>query len=127
MLEDYFRQYGLIAIFALVAMIVPSSMLVISLLFSRIRIRPVKPNPIKSDIYECGMETIGGRWGQFNFRYYMYALLFVIFDVAVVFLYPWAVQLGKLGLFALLQMTAFLIILGFGWVYAWGKKDLEWR
>jgi NADH-quinone oxidoreductase subunit A len=96
-------------------------------LFSRIRIRPVKPNPIKSDIYECGMETIGGRWGQFNFRYYMYALLFVIFDVAVVFVYPWAVQLGKLGLFALLQMTAFLIILGFGWIYAWGKKDLEWR
>jgi len=127
MLEDYFRQYGLIAIFALVAIIVPSSMLLLSLLFSRIRVRPNKPNPIKSDIYECGMETIGGRWGQFNFRYYMYALLFVIFDVAVVFLYPWAVQLGKLGLFALLQMMAFLIILGFGWIYAWGKKDLEWR
>ena len=127
MLEDYFRQYGLIAIFALVALIVPSSMLLLSLLFSRIRVRPNKPNPIKSDIYECGMETIGGRWGQFNFRYYMYALLFVIFDVAVVFLYPWAVQLGKLGLFALLQMMAFLIILGFGWIYAWGKKDLEWR
>ena len=127
MLEDYFRQYGLIAIFALVAIIVPSSMLLLSLLFSRIRVRPIKPNPVKSDIYECGMETIGGRWGQFNFRYYMYALLFVIFDVAVVFLYPWAVQLGKLGLFALLQMMAFLIILGFGWIYAWGKKDLEWR
>ncbi len=127
MLEDYFRQYGLIAIFALVAIIVPSSMLLLSLLFSRIRVRPIKPNPVKSDIYECGMETIGGRWGQFNFRYYMYALLFVIFDVAVVFLYPWAVQLGKLGLFALLQMIAFLVILGFGWVYAWGKKDLEWR
>ncbi len=126
-LDDYFRQYGLIAIFTLVAFIVPTSMLLLSFLLSRLGVRPQKPSAVKQDIYECGMETIGGRWAQFNFRYYMYALLFVIFDVAVVFVYPWAVRLGKLGLFALIEMMAFIVILGFGWVYAWRKRDLEWR
>ena len=127
MLEDYYRQYGLIAIFAVVAFIVPTSMLMGSFLLSKRKVRPRKPNPVKSEIYECGMETIGGTWARFNFRYYMYALLFVIFDVAVIFIYPWAISLGKLGLFALLEMLAFMVILGFGWVYAWKKRDLEWR
>lgn len=127
MFEDYLRSYGLIAIFVLVAFIVPTSMLAVGFLFSKLGIRPQKPNPVKQDIYECGMETIGGRWSQFNFRYYMYALLFVIFDVAVVFIYPWAVRMGKLGLFALIEMMAFIAILGFAWFYAWRKRDLEWR
>ena len=126
-MEDYFRQYGLIAIFAGVAIFVPVSMLMISFMLSKLGIRPQKPNPVKQDIYECGMETNGGQWGQFNFRYYMYALLFVIFDVAVIFIYPWATRLGRLGLFALIEMLAFITILGFGWVYAWRKQDLEWR
>ena len=90
-------------------------------------VAPKKPYALKNETYECGMETIGGRWGQFNFRYYMYALLFVILDVSVIFVYPWATQLGKLGLFALIEMLAFMTILGFGWVYAWKKQDLEWR
>jgi NADH:ubiquinone oxidoreductase subunit 3 (subunit A) len=127
MLDDYFRQYGLVAIFAVVALVVPSSMLLVSWLFSKIRIRPEKPDPIKLDIYECGMQTIGGKWGQFNFRYYMYALLFVIFDVQVIFIYPWAVRFGNLGLFALIEMMGFMLVLIVGWVYAWRKHDLEWR
>ena len=127
MLDDYFRQYGLIAIFAVVALVVPSSMLLVSWLFSKVRIRPEKPDPIKLDIYECGMQTIGGKWGQFNFRYYMYALLFVIFDVQVIFVYPWAVRFGNLGLFALIEMMGFMLVLIVGWVYAWRKHDLEWR
>ena len=127
MLEDYPRQYGLIAIFTGVAIFVPVSMIMLSFMLSRLGVRPQKPNSVKQEIYECGMETIGGKWGQFNFRYYMYALLFVIFDVAVVFVYPWAIGLGKLGLFALIEMLAFIIILGFGWFYAWKKHDLEWR
>ena len=127
MLEDYLRQYGLIAIFAGVAIFVPFSMLMLSFTLSRLGIRPQKPNPVKQDIYECGMETIGGRWEQFNFHYYMYALLFVFFDVSVIFLYPWATRLGTLGLYALIQMLVFMAILGFGLVYAWRKKDLEWR
>ena len=127
MMDDYLRQYGLIAIFAVVAFIVPTSMLLLSWLLSRIRLRPHKPSPIKLDTYECGMQLMGGRWGQFNFRYYMYALLFVIFDVEVVFIFPWAVRFNQLGLFALLEMLAFILILVLGWAYAWRKQDLEWR
>ena len=126
-MDDYFRQYGLIAIFAVVAFIVPTSMMMVSWLASRVRIRPQKPDHIKSDVYECGMQTIGGKWGQFNFRYYMYALLFVIFDVEVIFIYPWAVRFNKLALFALIEMMVFILILVVGWVYAWRKQDLEWR
>ena len=127
MLDDYFRNYGLIAIFAVVAFIVPASMMMVSWLASKVRIRPEVPGEVKSDIYECGMQAIGGRWGQFNFRYYMYALLFVIFDVEVIFIYPWAVRFNRLGLFALIEMAVFLLILLVGLVYAWRKQDLEWR
>ena len=127
MLDDYFRQYGLVFILAVVAFIVPASMLLASSLFARLSIRPQKPDPVKLDVYECGMQTIGGRWGQFNFRYYMYALLFVIFDVEVIFIFPWAVKFNKLGVFALAEMGAFILILFIGWVYAWRKQDLEWR
>ena len=126
-MDDYFRQYGLIAIFAVVAFIVPASMMMVSWLASKVRVRPQKPDPVKSDVYECGMQTIGGKWGQFNFRYYTYALLFVIFGVEVIFIYPWAVRFNKLGLFALLEMVVFILILVVGWMYAWRKQDLEWR
>ena len=125
--DDYLWQYGLIAIFAIVAFIVPTSMMMVSFLASKVRIRPQVPTEVKSDIYECGMQTIGGKWGQFNFRYYAFALLFVIFDVEVVFIFPWAVKFNKLGLFALIEMVVFILILMFGWVYAWRKQDLEWR
>lgn len=127
MLEDYFRQYGLIAIFAVIAFVVPISMLMMSYLAARLGIRPNHPTPVKLDTYECGVETIGGRWNQFNFRYYMYAILFVIFDVEVVFLYPWATKFLQLELFALIEMAVFVLILLAGWAYAWRKRDLEWR
>ena len=127
MLDDYFRQYGLIAIFAVVAVIVPSSMMLVSWLAARVRIRPSKPDPVKLDVYECGMQTIGGRWGQFNFRYYMYAILFVVFDVEVIFIYPWAAKFNQLPLFALVEMVVFILILMVAWAYAWRKRDLEWR
>ncbi len=126
MLEDYFRQYGLIAIFAAVAVAVPVSMLVISWLASKVGIRPQNPTPVKLEAYECGVQTIGGTWNQFNFRYYLYAILFVIFDVEVVFLYPWATKFIQLELFALIEMGVFVAILLVGWAYAWRKRDLEW-
>jgi NADH-quinone oxidoreductase subunit A len=127
MLEDYLRQYGLIAIFAVIAFIVPTSMLLMSYAASRLGIRPSNPTAVKLDTYECGVETIGGRWNQFHFRYYMYAILFVIFDVEVVFLYPWATKFIELELFALIEMAVFVLILLAGWAYAWRKRDLEWR
>ena len=126
MLDDYFRQYGLIAIFFAVSFIVPTSMLMISWSMSRLGIRPHNPTAVKLETYECGMEAIGGRWSQFNFRYYMFAVLFVVFDVEVVFLYPWAAKFLQLELFALIEMMAFVMILMVAWAYAWRKKDLEW-
>ena len=127
MLEDYYRQYGLILILAAVAVIIPSSMLLLSWLSQFVRIRPNKPSLTKSDIYECGMETIGGRWVQFNFRYYLYTMLFLVFDITAVFMYPWAIKMKDLGLFALLEMAAFFLILSLAWTYAWRKGALEWR
>lgn len=127
MLEDYFRQYGLIAIFAVIAVLVPTGMLLLSYLAGKSGLRPSNPTPVKLEAYECGVETIGGRWNQFNFRYYLFAILFVIFEVEVVFLYPWASRFLKLELFALIEMAVFVAILLVGWAYAWRKRDLEWR
>ncbi|MED5208417.1 MAG: NADH-quinone oxidoreductase subunit A [Chloroflexota bacterium] len=126
MLDDYFRQYGLMAIFLVVAVGVPISMLAMSSMAARIGLRPNKPTDVKSETYECGVEAIGGRWELFNFRYYMFAILFVIFDVEVVFLYPWAAKFLQLPLFALIEMAVFVGILVVGLAYAWRKHDLEW-
>ena len=126
MLDDYFRQYGLIAIFLVVAVGVPISMLAMSSMAARIGLRPNKPTDVKSETYECGVEAIGGLWELFNFRYYMFAILFVIFDVEVVFLYPWAAKFLQLPLFALIEMAVFVGILVVGLAYAWRKHDLEW-
>ena len=89
-------------------------------------IRPHKPNPEKSTIYECGEEPIGNPWVKFNIRFYTVALIFLIFEVEVVFLFPWAVIYKELGLFAFIEMVVFLLILILGYVYAWAKGDLEW-
>jgi len=96
--------------------------------FSRFnRLVPWNPNPIKDTTYECGMETVGKAWVQFNFRYYFYALLFIALDVMVIFIYPWAVELKQLGLFPLIAMLIFVVIIMVGYVYAWRKKVLEWK
>ena len=130
MLDEYFRQYGLILIFATLAVAVPTGMLATSWLLSLVKIRPQKPDPIKGSIFECGFETLSGTWNQFNFRYYSFALIFVIFDVEVVFLFPWAARFGlmsrEFGNFVLLEMTVFVGILVVGWLYAWRKGALEW-
>ena len=88
---------------------------------------PWNPNPIKDTTYECGMETIGKAWVQFNFRYYFFALMFIALDVLVVFLYPWAVELRQLGLFAFIAVLVLVAIVIVGYVYAWRKKVLEWK
>ena len=127
MLDDYYRQYGLVLMLTGAAIVVPLSMLLMSRMAQMFHIRPHKPSPVKSDIYECGMETIGGRWVQFNFRYYLFALLFLIFDVTAIFIYPWAIRLRELGGDALLTMMAFIGILAVGWAYAWRKGAFEWK
>ena len=127
MLDDYYSQYGLVLLFIGVGLAVPLSMLLISRMAQILRIRPHQPSSVKSDIYECGMETIGGRWVQFNFRYYLFALLFLVFDVTAIFIYPWAIMLRELGGDALVTMLGFIAVLGVGWVYAWRKGAFEWK
>ena len=120
-------QYGYIAIFLLVAIFFGAVALLLSRLLSLVRVRPSKSNPIKSSTYECGMKTVGSSWIRFNFRYYFFALLFVIFDIETVFLFPWAVHFKQLKLFGFVEMLIFILILVVGLVYAWRKKVLQWK
>ncbi|MBW4618545.1 MAG: photosynthetic/respiratory NAD(P)H-quinone oxidoreductase subunit C [Cyanosarcina radialis HA8281-LM2] len=89
-------------------------------------LRPASAGPERRTTYESGMEPIGGAWIQFNIRYYMFALVFVIFDVETVFLYPWAVAFNSLGLLAFIEALIFIAILVVALVYAWRKGALEW-
>ncbi|HUH97552.1 MAG TPA: NADH-quinone oxidoreductase subunit A [Anaerolineales bacterium] len=110
-----------IGLFLVIATLIPVSALLASWLVS-----PKKPNPIKQSTYECGMETVGENWVQFKAQYYIFALVFLVFDVETVFLFPWAVSLGRLSLFAVLEGIVFVLILVAGLVYAWRKGMLEW-
>ena len=127
MVDDYLRQYGLIMIYSGIAITIPASMIILSFALRFVGIRPHKPNPVKSSLYECGVTPIGRQHVQFNFRYYIFGLLFVAFDVVVVFLYPWATRFSALGGFALITIAVFMSILLLGWVYAWRKGALEWE
>jgi NADH-quinone oxidoreductase subunit A len=99
----------------------------IPIILRLLRIVPNNPNPVKNSIFECGVETIGKTWVQFNFRYYFYALIFLALDILVVFIYPWAVQLRELGLTSLFAMLILVGIVLTGYIYAWKKKVLEWK
>jgi NADH:ubiquinone oxidoreductase subunit 3 (subunit A) len=90
-------------------------------------VAPRKPSPQKLETYECGMETVGDTWVQFKMQYYIYALVFLIFDVEIIFLYPWAVAFGDLPSFlGVISGVLFIFILGGGLIYAWQKGALEW-
>lgn len=115
------NEWLFIGIFIVLAPI----LLAAALVFSRF-IAPRKPNPLKSQTYECGIETQGDTWVQFKAQYYIYALVFLIFDVEVVFLYPWAVAFDQLPLFAVFEGVIFILMLFAGLVYAWRKGILEW-
>jgi len=119
-------NYGYIAILLLAAIAVPVLMLLMAKALSYKSKRP-DPENRKGKTYECGMETIGTSWIQFNFRYYFFALLFVVFDIEAVFLFPWAVQFKQLKLYGFIEMLVFIFILVIGLVYAWRKKVLEWK
>jgi len=89
-------------------------------------IAPHHPDPAKNSTYECGEKPVGSPWMRFNTRFYVVALIFLIFDVEVLFMYPWAVNLRDLGLFAWIDMAIFIVILAVGLAYVWAKGDLEW-
>jgi NADH:ubiquinone oxidoreductase subunit 3 (subunit A) len=114
-------NWGFVALFALIAVAVPLLAMGMAWL-----LRPHRPGPIKATTYECGLQTIGETWVQFKVQYYLYALIFVLFDVETVFLYPWAVAYNHLPLFALVEMCIFVALLAVGLWYAWRKGALEW-
>jgi len=120
-------NYGYIGLLLVVAIFFAVTTLLLPVTLRFIRIVPRKPNPVKSSTYECGMETIGKAWVQFNFRYYFYALMFIALDILIVFLYPWAVELRQLGLFGFIGMLVFISFVVIGYIYAWRKKVLEWK
>jgi NADH-quinone oxidoreductase subunit A len=120
-------SYGLIGLFLIVAVLFSLVMVVLPIILKYLKIVPDSPDPVKSSIFECGMETIGKTWVQFNFRYYFYALIFLALDVLVIFLYPWAVQLRTLGVSSLVVVLILVFIIFIGYIYAWKKKVLEWK
>ena len=105
-------------------------MLFASFLFKIIGIRKNNPTPVKTDIYEAGIRTFSSGWSGFNFRYYTFAMMFLLFDVEVIFLFPWAASLIKLndayGLIVLIEMFVFIGVLILGWFLAWKQKAMEW-
>lgn len=121
---EQFGRAGFLIVFAFIFPLIP---IVASLAFGLVRIRPKKPDPVKSSVYECGMVPFGTAQVRYNVRYYLFALLFVVFDVEVVFLFPWAVAYGGLGLFAFVSGLIFIAILAVGYVYDWRKGAMEWQ
>ena len=119
---QFAQQYTFVGVLALAALFMGGFPLIVARF-----VAPKKPSPSKNAAYECGLESKGDPWVQFRVQYYVYALLFVIFDVEVIFIYPWAISWKPLGLFALGEMALFLAILGVGLVYAWKKGVLEWE
>ena len=120
-------NYGYIGLYLIAAVLFTLLMLGIPIILRFLKVVPHHPNPIKNSTFECGVETIGKTWVQFNFRYYFYALVFVALDVLVVFLLPWAVGLKKLGYNGLIGILILIFIVVVGYIYALKKKALEWQ
>ena len=117
----YTNSYIMVATFLVIGIGLPIVGLGIGKLF-----RPHQPTKEKGLTYESGIDPFGQSWVRFSVRYYIFALLFVIFDVEAVFLYPWAVAFKELGAFAIIEMGIFIAVLLIGLLYAWKKKVLEW-
>jgi NADH-quinone oxidoreductase subunit A len=119
--DTYFHSYMTLGLYTAAVFVLVGGTLTLNR-----ALRPRVPTREKSITYECGVDPVGGGWSQSTVRYYVFALLFVIFDVEAVFLFPWAVVFEKIGVFAFVEMMIFVAILALGLVYAWRKKVLEW-
>src|SRR5215204_5941680 len=119
--SDFLRQYLTVAIFAVVGVGLGAGLLGLGRI-----LRPVRPQEQKYLVYESGVDPVGSGWSQSQIRYYIYALLFVMFDVEAVFIFPWATRLEAYGTFGLIEMLVFVGILALGLLYAWRKKVLQW-
>ena len=120
-------NYGYIGLFLIAVVLFTLLMVTIPIFFRLLGLVSSKPDPVKNSIFECGMETIGKTWVQFNFHYYFYALVFLALDVLIIFLYPWAVSLRVLGVSGFIAVMILITIVLVGYIYAWKKKVLEWK
>jgi NADH-quinone oxidoreductase subunit A len=120
-MSDFLRSYLTVVIFGALA-----TSLVGAFLSLGKALRPKTPTPQKYLTYESGVDPVGDLWSQSNIRYYVFALLFVLFDVEAVFIFPWATRLEVMGVFGLIEMGVFIVILLLGLVYAWRKGLLRW-
>ena len=121
MLTDFLKDYLSILIFIFVALSLSIGFIVLNFLFS-----PKNPDPEKLSAYECGFEAFGDSRMQFDVRFYLVAILFIIFDLEIAFLFPWAISLGSLGALGFWSMMLFLFILSIGFIYEWKKGALDW-
>ena len=122
MLVDFLKDYLSIIIFLFVALSLSVGFIVLNFLFS-----PKNPDPEKLSAYECGFEAFSDSRIEFDVRFYLVAILFIIFDLEIAFLFPWAISLGSIGLLGFYSMMLFLFILTIGFIYEWKKGALEWE
>ena len=121
MAGDYFGSYGTLLVLAGAGV----ALVAAAILAARV-VAPRRQTAAKLTTYECGIDPVGEGWSQTQIRYYIYAFLFVIFDVESVFLVPWAVVFERIGMIALVEMAIFILILALGLAYAWRKGVLKW-
>ena len=119
---DFLNNYLTIIIFLILSLFLSFGFLVLNFAFS-----PKNPDPEKLSAYECGFEPFSDSRMEFDIRFYLVAILFIIFDLEIAFLFPWAISLGKIGIFGFVSMMIFLAILTIGFIYEWKKGALDWE
>jgi|TARA_Y100000994_G_scaffold110861_1_gene91122 NADH-quinone oxidoreductase subunit A len=122
MLAEFLKDYFSILLFLLIALGLSIGFIVMNFLFS-----PKNPDPEKLSAYECGFEPFSDSRMEFDVRFYLVAILFIIFDLEIAFLFPWAISLGKIGILGFTSMMIFLFILTVGFIYEWKKGALDWE
>ena len=122
MLAEFLKDYFSIILFLVIALGLSIGFIIINFLFS-----PKKPDPEKLSSYECGFEPFSDSRMEFDVRFYLVAILFIIFDLEIAFLFPWAISLGSIGALVFWSMMIFLAILTIGFIYEWKKGALEWE
>ena len=119
---EFLNNYLTIVIFLIIALVISLGFIVLNFAFS-----PKNPDPEKLSAYECGFEPFNDSRMEFDIRFYLVAILFIIFDLEIAFLFPWAITLGNIGLFGFSSMMLFLFILTIGFIYEWKKGALDWE
>ena len=122
MSQEFLNNYLTIIIFLVIALILSFGFLILNFAFS-----PNNPDPEKLSAYECGFEPFNDSRMEFDIRFYLVAILFIIFDLEIAFLFPWAITLGNIGYFGFFSMMLFLFILTIGFIYEWKKGALDWE